>query len=204
MKKTLLNFKSWAIGKSIEVEPFRSKDIKKALDQQQLINFDSEFVQLCRSFMAFFDIEHERPDNETIKETLESISGHISRLNDALGDGANFLSILGEVAEHPNENTALLKFYEAAAELQTVKLLCEKAIIKKSYAQKMTKAELPKSIAAETGRLLNKYRVKCVLTTGGVWDRLFKHTLDNLGIKATIHQRKNYMKAGVKIQKKKE
>lgn len=193
----------YALIEKTNIDEFVIKNILHGILSKEYQNkFYSELVELCRCYKAVSCIEEQRIDNESISIILKTVSKHIPYLAKALDDIDYFRLILAENSENETETEILMRF-PTPKELMIIKRLCDKTLREKNYAQKPTKAEMQENIACATAVLLNKYKIKYVLTENKPWDQLIENVLKTLGIESSYNQRKNYMKtARCKITEK--
>lgn len=190
MKRKAFDFQSWALPEKFEIKEFHHVGLK-GWSRERRARFNAELKNICQDFQAIGTIEGGRPDNETIRDSLMSIDGHVKALMTFAG-GDYFAEILAEHAETETETDSVIRFHR---DLEVIRRLCVTAIKTKSYKLRTTKAALPGSIAAATGALLAKYGIKPVLTSGGAWEKLLLHALNALNMTATSNQVKNHMRS---------
>ena len=136
---------------------------------------------------------------QKIREARKSLKMHLAAIVKIEEEhGGFFENVIAPHAHRPEDRETALGFH---CDAKRMLAMTEKAMADEERLFP-TKGEMPGRVAYDIRRLMILNDLKPTVTKGKLWAQLIAFVLKESGCEATPHMVKNYMRDGVKIQKK--
>jgi len=162
---------------------------KKLLPKEQSRKLYDDIYKLTLEISALARIEKSIPENDKIKKSLKAIRNHAVIISSLIGNGINFLAILGE--NTTEEDFSLLqKFIDA---LPIVERSITISLKESSHKHKSKNTDIYMMITKGVADLLDKYKLKKTITTSGLWEKTINQIIKDAKLPPK-KEIKNYMR----------